>query len=342
MAEHTVYAVDLAKSVFEIAVSKRPGKVAEQHRVTRARFMRFFGERRPETVLMEACGSAHHWGRSLEELGYQAVLLPPADTRRYVRRSKTDRADSRALLEAFRNEDIRPVPVKTIEQQTLTSLHRLRSAWLAARTARINTLRGLLRELGLTIPVGARHVLPRVRALLGDPETGIPPSLHPVLAELCQEITELQQRVRMSEEQLERLARQTPVVERLRSVPGIGLLTATALVAFVGNVRRFPSGRHFASYLGLTPREHSSGSTRRMGRISKQGDRYLRTLLIHGARAILWSAKRHPRPIPLLAWALKLECSHGHNKAVVALANKLARIAWAVWKQERSFEPRAA
>jgi len=225
-----------------------------------------------------------------------------------------------------------------VPQQVLVTLYRFRSGWLAARTAHINTLRGLLRELGLVIPVGAEKVLPQVRALIADADSGVPDALRPVLAAACEEIRALSERIKMTERQIEAIAEQTPTVARLRSVPGIGLLIATALVAFIGDVQRFPSGRHLASYLGLTPREYSSGLKRRRGRISKRGDAYLRMLLIHGARSVLCHAHKAQDHDRLRSWALRLEKRVGHNKAAVALANKLARIAWAVWKHDRNFE----
>lgn len=330
-------AVDVAKSVFEVAISDRPGRVRERHRLSRSQFSRFVAQRPPATVVMEACGTAHFWGRHAEACGHRAVLLPPHAVRPYVLRDKTDRADADGLLEALRNQGIRPVPVKSVAQQTLVALHRLRSTWLATRTGRINTVRGLLRELGITIPLGASRVVPRVRELLAEEESSLPEALRPALAEALDEIGEIERRLRAVEKQLEALAAETAVVSRLRTIPGVGLLTATALFAFVGDAARFPSGRHFASYLGLTPRERSSGLRRRLGRISKRGDTYLRMLLIHGARAVLWHGKRSRRPGRLLAWALKLERQRGHNKTAVALANKLARIAWAVWKNDVAF-----
>ena len=338
--EHTTIAVDLAKSVFQVAVSHRPGRVDEEHRLTRARVLRFFAERPAATVLLEACGSAHHWGRELERLGHTVQLLPPYDVHRYVRRSKTDRADAKALLEAARNDEIHPVPVKTVSQQALTTLHRIRSTWQATRIMRLNSLRGLLREFGVTIPAGAHHVVPRVRALLEDPEAPVPMSVRPSLAVLCDEVRRLEDQINDLERQLAALAKQLPLVAHLRTIPGVGLLTATALVACVGEVRRFPSGRYFASYLGLTPKEHSSGSRRRLGAISKQGDRYLRTLLIHGARSVLWRAKSQPTPDAFRTWALALERRRGHNKAAVAVANKLARMIWRIWQSDRPFRER--
>ena len=232
--QQTTIAVDLAKSVFQVAVSHHTGRVDEEHRLTRARFLRFFAQRPAATVLLEACGSAHHWARTLEQLGHTVQLLPPHETRRYVRRNKTDRADAKALLEAARNEEIHPVPVKSVSQQAVASLHRVRTTWVRTRTARLNTLRGLLREFGVTIPVGARHVVPQVRALVEDAEASVPMALRPSLAALCDEIRTLEQRIHGLERELAALAQQVPHVAHLRTIPGIGLLNATALVACVG------------------------------------------------------------------------------------------------------------
>jgi transposase len=326
----TTIAVDLAKNVFQIAVSRHPGKVAESHRLTRAQFLPFFAQHQPVRVVMEACGSAHYWGRRLAELGHKPVLLPPHALRAYVTRNKTDSADARALLEAQRNEDIHPVPIKSEAQQTLMALHRLRSTWMGERTARLNQLRAVLRELGWIIPVGARHVVPEVERLVGDPASGLANALRVMLPLVCEQIRTLETNVHQAEHQLRALAKQTPAIHNLLSIPGVGLLTATAVVGFVGDLKRFRSARHFASYLGLTPREHSSGLVRRLGSISKRGDTYLRMLLIHGARALLWAAKRRQPLDRLRTWALRIQTMRGHNRAAVAVANKLARIIWAV------------
>jgi transposase len=339
--KHTTIAVDLAKSVFEIAVSETPGHVSERHRLSRKAFLKFFVQSQPATVLMEACGSAHYWARKIRELGHQVRLLPPHRTRPYVTGNKTDQSDAKGLLEAQRNEQIQAVPVKSVDQQAIGALHRLRSAWLAARTARINTVRGLLREFGIVIPLGAKRVAPRVQELLEDAESGLPDSIRPCLDEARSEILELERRMRLVEQELLALSQQLPVVHKLCSIPGVGLLTSTALYAFVGDVNRFRSARHFASYLGLTPREHSSGLRRRLGSISKRGDRYLRMLLIHGARSVLWKAKAHKEPDRLRAWVVQLEQRRGHNKATVGLANKLARIVWAVWRRDAEFVEQA-
>jgi len=276
-------------------------------------------------------------GAVIEGLGHRVVLLPPYHVRPYVRRNKTDRTDAKGILEASRNEDIHPVPVKTVSQQVLTSLHRLRSGWMSERTARINCLRGLLRELGVFIPTGARQVVPAVWALVEDADADVPDTLRPFLAELCQEIREIEARVDRVERQLQAMSQQLPVVAQLLTIPGVGLLTATALLAFIGDIRRFPSARHLASYLGLTPREYSSGLRRRLGGISKRGDGYLRTLLIHGARSVLLRARTH-QPDRLREWAHQIAKTHVHNKAAVAVANKMARVVWAVWTHAKPYQ----
>src|SRR5213594_3912112 len=211
----TTIAVDVAKEVLEVAVSVRPGQVSEQKRLSRAAFMKFCTDQPPATVLLEACGSAHYWGRRLQSLGHRVVLLPPHATRPYVFRNKTDRTDTRGLLEAFRNEDIHPVPVKSVAQQALTALHRLRSTWLATRTARINTVRGLLREFGVMIPVGARHVVPRLTAALADADGALPAVLRPVLSAVISELREVDLRIRAVEQQLTASATAMPTVQHL-------------------------------------------------------------------------------------------------------------------------------
>ena len=269
-------------------------------------------------------------------MGHEVVLLPASQVRPYVPRNKTDSADAKALLEAYRNEAIRPVPVKSVGQQTLAALHRFRSGWMAERTARINGLRGVLREQGIVIPVGAPRVVPAVAALVEDADSEVPDALRHTLWEVCQEIRDLERRIRDVSRQLEALGKQWPAYERLRTIPGVGLLTATALLAFVGDVRRFTTGRHLASYLGLTPNERSSGLTRHLGGISKRGDCYLRMLLVHGARSVLFASRRRENPERLRSWAMEVERRSGFNKASVALANKLARIIWAVWREDEA------
>jgi transposase len=262
--------------------------------------------------------------------------------RAYVRRNKTDAADAAALIEAVRCTEIRPVPVKSIDQQVLQQLHRVREQWKHTRTARINQLRGCLREFGIVIPVGAQRGILAVRNALESADNSLPDALRPFVLELLQEIMELEHRVKQTEDLLTKLTRNDRVVRELLNIPGIGLLSATAIRAALSGVERFPSGRHLASWLGVTAREHSSGERRRLGSISKCGDVHLRTLLIHGARSALLAAKlavKAGRSLDRLrTWALETERRCGHNKATVALANKIARIVWATWKYQRSFD----
>jgi transposase len=342
MSNDTAIAVDVAKNVFQVGVSERPGRLRQTVRLQRPQLLPFLATQAACTVVMEACGSAQFWAGRSERLGHRVVLLPAHLVRPYVRGNKTDRTDVKGILEAYRNEEIRPVPIKTPAHQALVALHRLRSAWVADRTSRLNTIRGLLRELGIFIPVGSRKVIPEVWAQLEDADSAVPDSVRPLLAEACEEVREMERRIGLVERQLEALAEQTPVVTRLRTIPGVGLLTATALFGLVVDIHRFPSARHLASYLGLTPRERSSANTRRLDAISKRGDVYLRTLLVHGARSVLARARQKTdaaRLDRLPEWAARLEKSRGHNKAAVALANKMARMVWAVWRNDVDYKP---
>jgi transposase len=341
----TTVAVDLAKNVFELALADARWKVIERSRLTRAQFERWFNNREVDLVVMEACGSAHHWGRWLAERGIAVKLLPAQYVRAYVKRNKTDRADAAALLEAARAADIKPVAVKSIEQQALQGLHRLRSGWMATRTRRINTLRGLCREFGLDVRVGAVQGLAAIARLIADDQSALPAMLRAPMRLALEEIRLMEARIEQLERELAQIARQSPACEALTSVPGIGLLTSTAMVAAVRDPRSFDSGRRYASFFGLTPREYSSGAHRYLGRISKRGDRYIRMLLTHGARSVLRAAtvaRRQGKKLDRLrTWALAVQDRTNHNKATCALANKLARIAWAVWAKHEKFRSTA-
>jgi len=333
-ATRTIVSVDLAKSVFQLAVADGGWQVRESHRLTRTQFERWFANRAVDLVVMEACGSAHHWARWLNGLGIEAHLLPAAYVRAYVKRNKTDAADAVALLEAARCAEIVPVRVKSIEQQALQGLHRTRSLWMSTRTSRINALRGFCREFGIVIAQGARLGVEQISRALADPHAALPALIRGTMTLLVGEIRLLEVRIAQLERELAALARQSPACTTLLSIPGVGLLTATAMVAATsGQVSHFRDARHFASWFGLTPKEHSSGGARRLGRISKRGDRYLRMLLTHGARAVLRAASlavRNGKGVDgLRQWALGVQHRSNHNKATCALANKLARICYA-------------
>ena len=338
-------AIDLAKNVFELAVADESGAILERRRLGRTQFMRYFENRSFRRVVMEACGSSHHWGRWFEARGFEVSLLPPHYVRAYVRRNKTDRADVTAILEAAKATDIIPVRVKSVEQQALQSLHRLRSAWHSARTARINTLRGLCREFGVNAPLGAKRGIAELGRQVADPDSAVPDLLRRALSRLLADIRSLEESVHAIEAELAQIAAQSEACARLRTIPGVGLIAATAIVGAVGDIGRFRNGRCFASWLGLTPREHSSGNIRRLGSITKRGDKYLRTLLVHGSRAVIMSAnaaQRKGQPLGAFRqWASEIRVRCGHNKANIAVANKVARIIWATWYRQRDFEFRA-
>jgi transposase len=335
----TTVAVDLAKNVFQLAVADRDWRVVERARLTRSQFERWFHNRTVERVVMEACGSAHFWARRLQEQGIAVTLLPPRYVRAYVKRNKTDAADAAALLEALRCADVVPVRVKSVEQQALQSLHRIRSLWMMTRTSRINALRGFCREFGLCIAEGSRVGTGQIARVLADPQSAIPALLREPMRLLLEEIRLLEARIAQLERELTAAARESEPCATLLTIPGVGLLTATAMIAATGGtVAHFKDARHFASWFGLTPKEYSSGHYRRLGRISKRGDRYLRMLLTHGARSVLRAAtvsQRIGRPLdPLRHWALAVQARANHNKATCALANKLARICFATLRDQ--------
>lgn len=336
-----IIAVDLAKQVFEVAVSEAPGRISERRRLSRPQFEKFWSQRPPCRVVFEACATSHFWGRRLRSLGFEVILIPPHYVRPYVRRSKTDRTDCEALLEAVRCAGIHPVCLKTEDQQAIAALHRMRSQWMATRTARINALRGLLAEFGVCRPAGANRFVRELPQLLEERKAQLPPRIRRLALSTHEEIHSLEDRIDAIEAELEDVVRQDPTLQALQQIPGIGALTATGLYSAVGNIHAFKSGRHLASWLGLTPRESSSGNRRRLGRISKQGDTYLRMLLVHGARSALLVAEQRRKsgqPLTRLqGWVLDRADAGHRNRAAVALANKMARIVWAVWKHERNF-----
>ena len=336
----TTVAVDLAKTVFELAIANGQWRIVSRQRLNRAQFTRFLAGSPATHVVMEACGMAHYWGRVAQQHGHRVTLVPPAYVRPYVRRNKTDRADAEAILEAVRSGEMPSVPVKRIEQQALVALHRVREQWMTTRTARINTLRGILREHGILLPAGARAALQAVPTILDETNTLLPRHLRQILTSVHDEVRAIEARIAALERELRALADADPVVMRLRTIPGVGLLTATALVGTVGHIHAFRRARQFASWLGLTPREHSSGLRRHLGGISKRGDVYLRCLLTHGARAVLVAARRQraeAHPTRLHQWAVAIQQRRGHNKATIAVANKLGRIVWAVWHKDVPF-----
>ena len=339
LATVQIIAVDLAKEVFQLACAGANFRIVQSLRLKRVDFLKFWNNLAPVHVVMEACGSAHHFGRWLTSLGHRVSLLPAQYVRAYVRRNKTDAADCAAMLEAVRASGIKIVPVKTQYQQMIQRMHRTREQWQHDRTARINLARAMLREFGIAVPLGAeagQAVLPAqlANALLDQ-------NIRALLLQVLEEIEGFEQQVIQLDRRLQALSENDSVLVKLESLPGIGWITATALRASVGDIRRFKNGRTLANWIGFTPKEHSSGSTRSLGRMSKQGDVYLRTMMIQGARSVLAhaiKAAQLQKPLDALrSWAVKLRERRGFNKAAVGLANKMARIVWATWTQGSAF-----
>lgn len=338
MTHHaTTVAVDLSMTVFEIGIADRRWRVVERRRLNRRQFARFLADQPACHLVMEACGTAHYWGRVAQVHGHRVSLLPVRYVKPYLRGNKTDRTDVDALLDAVRTGHIPPVTVKTVAQQEIVALHRIRDQWMATRTARINALRGFFREHGIPLPAGPRAASAAVPTLAEQ----LPRQLALAVTSVYEDVRALEARIAGIERQLTALAKDDAVIRRLLEIPGIGLLTATALVGSVGRITAFRRARQFASWLGLTPREHSSGPRRRLGAITKRGDVYLRCLLTHGARAVLLTAQRqaaaHKPLTGLQPWAVQLASRKGHNKATIAVANKLARIVWAVWTRDTAY-----
>jgi len=338
MHKSTLIGVDLAKSVFQLAMADKHYRITGSKRLSRTQFYQFFVQHAPAKVVMETCGTAHYWARTLIAMGHEVVLLPAQYVKPYVRRNKTDRNDAMALLEAIRNPALKGVPVKSEHQQALQSLHRLRAQCMQTRNARINALRGILREFGVVVPMGPRAAVKTALAALEQ----LPALLKPSLCAVLEELHSLERRMKEIEAQLKQEVKADPVLQQFMQISGVGLLTATATRATVQTPKQFKNGRQFGAWLGLTPREYSSGNQRYLGRISKRGDKYLRTLFVHGARSVMVRIKIRQRSgqslTYLQAWAAQLEQRVGHNKATVALANKMARILWATWMHQRDFD----
>jgi len=330
-------AVDLAKSVFQISFADERQRITQRQRLNRSQFKRLITQSPPSRIVMEGCASAHYWGRLAIDHGHQPKLLHAKYVSAYVRRNKTDSADADALIRADGDETLVPIAVKSVDQQALQSLHTIRAQWRGALTASINQAKALLAEFGLIVPRGSQALGQRLHDAMLD----LPDLLQPAFSDLIIHIDQQTQRLATIDQQIKGLAKTHPDAQRLTTILGVGPMIATAMVARVPDIHGFKRSRSFSSWLGITPKEFSSGKKRRLGAISLKGDVYLRTLLIHGARAALLACRRNEkagRPLTQLQrWALATQARIGHNKATVALANKLARIIWAVWTRGTTF-----
>jgi transposase len=343
MKEITTIGLDIAKTVFQVHGISAGGEVVVGRRLRRSEILTFFSKLQPCLIGMEACPTAHHWARVLTELGHNARLMPPAYVKPYVKRQKNDMTDAEAICEAVRRPTMRFVPVKSVEQQSILSLHRTRDLLIRQRTSLINALRAHLAEYGIAAAQGAagRSFL---AALVEDEDLDlIPPLVRTALLPLVDHIRALEQSACELEAAIKAWHRSNATSQRLATVPGIGPITASALAATIADPSLFRSGRHMAAWLGLVPRQSSSGGKQRLGRISKQGDPYLRRLLVVGATAVLRFAKTDgSASSALLTWAARLKARKPYKVVALSLANKLARIAWAIMVSGETFSAQPA
>ena len=340
MQQLSLVGIDLAKNVFQVCALNRAGQVVSNRSVRRAGLLDRIRQLAPPLIAMEACGSAHHWGRVLEAEGIPVRLIPPQHCKPFVRGGKSDARDALAICEAASRPELHPVPVKCIAQQDLQLLGRVRTRQVRELTALCNQVRAIAAEYGVVFPVGRKALMKALPEALEDADNGLSPEARELIAALYAELAEVRRRVDSLALALETLAKIQPAYARLQAIPGVGPIVAAALLAAVGDGRQFRNGRQMAAWLGLVPRQHGSGGHTRLLGITKQGGRELRTLIIHGARAaIRW---QRGKDTPLGRWIDPLIARRGLNKACVALANKIARIAWSVLAEEQDYDQRRA
>jgi len=339
MGEVITIGLDIAKSVFQVHGVDRDGAVVIHKRVSRSKLLEFFAAKPRCLIGIEACPSAHHWGRELQSLGHTVKLLPPSYVKAYVKRSKNDANDAAAICEAVTRPSMRFVPLKTREQQAALMLHRTRQLLVRQRTMLSNALRGHLAELGIVSAKG-RNGTGELLGIIADAEDGrVPQAARAILEVLARQYRAIGMEIGLIDQSILAWHRSCEASRRLAEIPGIGPIVATALIAEVGDWKSFSSGRSLAAWIGLVPKQHTTGGKQRLGHITKQGNRYLRWLLVAGAMAVIRYAKQHGtknRP-----WLARLMERRPAKVAAVALANKIARIAWAIIvRGERYNEPK--
>ena len=333
--EITTIGVDLAKNVFQVHGMNAHGKTVVRKRLSREKFLTFFANLPSCLVAMEACGSSNFWARRLKVLGHDARLISPQFVKPYVKTNKNDFNDAEAICEAATRPQMRFVPLKSIEQQDIQAVHRVRQLLVQQRTALVTQPRGLLREDREYSPASISQVRHAIAGVLEDAENELPDLTRQLMADLYQRLLELDRQIADYDRHIARLSREQPVCQRMEKVEGVGVLTATALMATVGDAKVFKNGRQMSAWLGLVPRQHSSGEHNRLFGISKRGDIYVRSLLIHGARSVLLRCKH--KTDSKSRWLQRLIERRGFNRACVALANKNARTLWALMAHEEDY-----
>ena len=337
MGEVTMIGLDLAKHVFQVHGVDAEGATVVRKQLRRAQLLAFFSRLPPCLVGLEACATAHYWARELRALGHEVRLMPAQYVKAYIKRNKHDAADAEAICEAVQRPTMRFVPVKTAEQQAAVLLHRGRERLVRQRTGLVNALRGHLAEFGVIAPQGLRNVGDLIAIVRADGDTRLPDVARQVLQVLANQIEQIEAAISALERQLLAWHKSNPVSQRLASIPGIGPIIATAIATTVADPNVFRSGREFAAWLGLVPRQNSTGGKIRLGGITKRGNRYLRRLLINGASANLLRSKATKAD----PWVIGLRRRRPPLVVAVALANKTARIAWAVMLRQKEYQPRA-
>jgi transposase len=331
----SVLGIDIAKLVFHVVGMDDTGAVVLRKRIARSELLAFIANVPPLRIGMEACGSAHYWARCFREHGHDVRLIAPQFIKAYVKSPKNDARDAEAICEAVTCPTMCFVPIKRVEQQDLQALHRVRERLIKARTALVNEIRGLLSEYGVVLPQSITRFRALIVSKLQNEQAKLTALSTEVFWHLYDEFLSLEQRLAYDDEKLAAIGRAHPECQRLQTIPGIGPISATAILAAISDATQFKNGRQFAAWLGLVPREHSTGGKPRLLGISKRGDRYLRKLFVHGARATLrWvDSKSDDRS----RWLTALIARRGKNRAAVALANKNARIAWALLAHHQEY-----
>jgi transposase len=339
MEKLTLLGIDIAKNVFQLHGVDEKGNAVLKKRLTRTKLLEFITNLPPCTIVMEACGSANYWCRRFKKMGHEAKLISPQFVKPFVKTNKNDRNDSEAICEAASRPSMRYVSPKDVEQEDIQAVHRVRSRLVQEKTALVNQLRGLLAEYGIVIPKGINKIRKALPEILEDAENELSHAGRRIFSDLYEEIGEKEKRIKVYNIKLEEIFRSNESCQTIEKIEGVGVIVATAIVAAIGDPRVFKNGRHFSAFLGLVPSQHSSGNKQRLGKISKRGDTYLRTMLIHGGRAVVRNigTKEDVRS----RWIKTLVERRGANRAAVAVANKNARIIWAVLAKKEAYRKTA-